>query len=231
MSLSLESRHCGSVYIISCAGRIVSGNESALLEAALQRGLREFTRVVLDVGRVDRIDSAGMGLLVRFLWHTRNRSGDVRLAAPTSFLSQLLKITKLDSVFRIYPSEEAAIVSFLKEGVMAPSEAAETGPRVLFLDPSPDTCAFVRAFLGRHGYRVLSTGLMGDAKILLNASTVDIIVLGPESGGLAAPAMLDVLQKLAPSAKTVVLEREFKSCAADEAGVLLLERIQVRTTA
>ena len=76
----------------------------------MQRGLREFTRVVLDVSRVDRIDSAGMGLLVRFLWHTRNRNGDVRLAAPTEFISQLLKMTKLDSVFRIYPTEEAAIV-------------------------------------------------------------------------------------------------------------------------
>jgi response regulator RpfG family c-di-GMP phosphodiesterase len=138
-------------------------------------------------------------------------------------------MTKLDSVFRIYPNEEAAIVSYFEEGVMTPSEAAATGPRVLFLDPSPDTCAFVRALLARNGYRVLSTGLMGDAKILLNASTVDIIVLGPESGALAAPATLDVLQKLAPSAKTVVLEREFKSRAADEAGMALLERIQ-RTT-
>jgi len=231
MSLSLESRHCGSVYIIGCAGRIVSGEESALLEAALQRGMREFTRAVLDVSRVDRIDSAGMGLLVRFLWHARNRKGDVRLAAPTEFITHLLRMTKLDSVFRIYPSEEAAIVSFLREGVMAPSEAAATGPRVLFLDPSPDTCAFVRALLARNGYRVLSTGLKGDAEILLSASTVDIIVLGPESGALAAPATLDVLQKLAPSAKTVVLEREFKNRAADEAGMALLERIHLRSTA
>ena len=226
MSLSLESRHCGSVYIITCMGRVVSGEESAVLEDALQRGMREFTRVVLDVSRVDHIDSAGMGLLVRFLWHARNRKGDVRLAAPTESITHLLKMTKLDSVFRIYPNEEAAIVSYFEEGVMTPSEAAATGPRVLFLDPSPDTCAFVRALLARNGYRVLSTGLMGDAKILLNASTVDIIVLGPESGALAAPATLDVLQKLAPSAKTVVLEREFKSRAADEAGIALLERIQ-----
>jgi hypothetical protein len=65
----------------------------------------------------------------------------------------------------------------------------------------------------------------------LNASSVDIIVLGPESGALAAPATLDVLQRLAPSAKTVVLEREFKSRAADEAGLALLERIQPSTTA
>ena len=153
------------------------------------------------------------------------------MTGPTPFVTKLLEMTKLSSVFRIYPDEEAAIVSFLKEGAMTPAESANTGPRVLFLDPSPDTCAFVRALLTRHGYRVLSTGLMGDAKILLNASTVDIIVLGPDSGVLSSSATLNVLQELAPSAKTVVLEREFKSRAADEAGVSLLERLQLSTTA
>jgi len=134
MSLALESRHCGSVYVVRCTGRIVSGEESAVLTEALQSGLREFTRVVLQVGEVTRVDSAGMGLIVRFLWHARNRNGDLRLAAPQLFLTDLLNITKLSTVFRIYPDEEAAIVSFLKEGAIAPADSSNTGPRVLFLD-------------------------------------------------------------------------------------------------
>ena len=226
MSLSLESRHCGTVYVVRCAGRIVSGEESKVLDEALQRGLREFNRIVLNLANVDRIDSAGMGLLVRFLWHLRNRRGDLRLAEPAPFVTSLLEMTKLSTVFHTYSSEEAAIVSFLQEGVHAPSESDNTGPRVLFLDPSPDTCAFVRALLARHGYRVLSTGLMGDAKILLSASSVDVIVLGPDSGSMAASGTLEVFRTLAPAAKTVVLERDFKSRSADEAGMALLERIR-----
>jgi anti-sigma B factor antagonist len=230
MSLALESRHCGSVYVVRCAGRIVAGQESALLEEALKRGLREFNRLVLNVGEVNYVDSSGMGLMVRFLWHARTRGGDLRLSGPTPFVTKLLEITKLSAVFRIYADEEAAIVSFLKEGASTPADSTNTGPRVLFLDPSPDTCAFVRAVLSRHGFRVLSTGLMGDAKILLNASSVDVIVLGPDSGALSASTTLEVLQRLAPSAKTIVLEREFKSRAADEAGTNLLERIRLSTT-
>jgi anti-anti-sigma factor len=232
MSLAVESRHCGSVYVVKCVGRIVSGEESKVLDEALQRGLREFTRVVLNLAGVDRIDSAGMGLLVRFLWHLRNRHGDLRLAEPAPFVTSLLAMTKLNSVFHSYPSEEAAIVSLLKEGVHTPAESDNQGPRVLFLDPSPDTCAFVRAILTRHGYRVMSTGLMGDVKILLSASSVDVIVLGPDcSNAMLTPATLEVLHKLAPGAKTVVLEREFKSRPADEAGMALLERIQTGSTA
>jgi len=230
MSLALESRHCGSVYVVRCAGRLVAGQESALLEEALKRGLREFNGVVLNVTEVNYVDSSGMGLMVRFLWHARTRGGDLRLSGPTPFVTKLLEVTKLSAVLRIYADEESAIVSFLKEGAYTPADSANTGPRVLFLDPSPDTCAFVRALLSRHGYRVLSTGLMGDAKILLNASTVDVIVLGPDSGSLSSSATLDVLQRLAPAAKTVVLEREFKSRAADEAGIALLDRIQLSTT-
>jgi anti-sigma B factor antagonist len=227
----MESRLCGSVYIVRCSGRIVNGDESALLEEGLKRGLLESSRLVVHAGEVDRVDSSGMGLLVRFLWHTRTRGGDMRLAAPNPFFTRLLEMTKLSSVFRIYPDEEAAIVSFLNEANSNPADSANTGPRVLFLDPAPDTCAFVRALLGRHGYRVLSTPLMGDAKILLCANTVDVIVLGPDSGLLSAPATLKVLQQLAPKAKTLVLEREFKSSAADEAALRLLERIQLAATA
>lgn len=231
MSLALESRLCGSVYVVRCAGRIVTGDNSTILEETLKRGLLESIRLVLHAGEVDRVDSSGMGLLVRFLWHTRTRGGDMRLAAPAPVFTQLLEMTKLSAVFRIYPDEEAAIVSFLKEGISNPAESANTGPRVLFLDPAPDTCAFVRALLARHGYRVLSTPLMGDAKILLCANTFDVIVLGPDSGALAAPATVKVLKQLAPAAKTLVLEREFKSRAADEAGIALLERLQLAATA
>src|SRR5215471_7994768 len=134
MSLSTDSRFVGTVYVVRCTGSIVWGPESKLLDEALQRGLREFTRIVLNLADVKRVDSAGMGLLVRFLWHTRNRRGDVRLAAPSEFVSNLLAITKLSEVFGVYPDEETAIISFLKEGAGSVSDSENTGPRVLFLD-------------------------------------------------------------------------------------------------
>src|ERR1700690_4499858 len=104
MSLSVDSRHCGTVYVIKCTGRIVTGDEITVLEASINRGLREFVRIVLHVGDVTRVDSTGMGLMVRFLSHCRNRGGDVRLAAPPPFLESLLQMTNLASIFRIYGS-------------------------------------------------------------------------------------------------------------------------------
>src|SRR5262252_9319815 len=102
MALAVESRFVGTVFVVRCSGRIESGTESQALSDALHRGLREFTSVVMTLGEVHRIDSAGMGLLVRFLWNVRNRNGDLRLAAPSEFVSRLLAMTKLSSVFSIY---------------------------------------------------------------------------------------------------------------------------------
>jgi len=228
MSLSLECRPCGKVYVIRCVGRIVTGEEATTLQAAFNRASLEFRQVVMDIAEVSRLDSTGMGLLVRFLSHTRNRGGDLRLAAPQAFVRTLLEVTKLSTVFRVYDSEEAAIVSFVKEPQSASSAVKSNGPVVLFVDQSPDLCAFVRTFLDRNGYEVLSTCRMRDARTLLSASSVDYIVLGPDSSQLPSDNVIDSLKLLAPKAVTVQLESGFQLGDPERAGAELLQRIQAR---
>ena len=229
MSLSLDCRPCGKVYVIRCAGRIVTGEESTTLQAAFNRASLEFRQVVLDIGQVTRVDSTGMGLLVRFLSHTRNRGGDLRLAAPQPFVRTLLEMTKLSSVFRVYDSEEEAIVSFVKEPLPVSAAGKNSGPVVLFIDQSPDLCAFVRTFLDRNGYDVLSTCRMRDARTLLSASSVDYIVLGPDSSQLPADNVIDSPKLLAPKAVAVQLESGFELGDPERAGLELLRKIQPRS--
>jgi len=229
MSLSVEARHCGTIYAVRCNGRIVVGEEAEVLEAAMNRGLREFLRFVLDTGGVSRVDSTGVGLLVRFLSHVRNRGGDLRLSAPPPFLSQLLQVTKLDGIFRVYDSEDEAIVSFLKEPRTEKSDEARVGPMVLFVDQSPDLCAFVRTLLHRHGYEALSTLSLHDAKTLLKSSQFDYIVVGPNSSHHLSDNVVASLKTLAPSAVSVQLQDGFKYESADRAGHELLLQMQKAT--
>ncbi len=226
MSLSVDARHCGSVYVIRCTGRIVAGEEVGVLEASINRGLREFIRFVVDVSDVTRVDSTGMGLLVRFLTHLRNRGGDFRLAAPPPFFSNLLQLTKLAGIFRIYDSEEQAIVSFLKEPKVAAAGDASVGPMVLFVDQSPDLCAFVRVLLHHHGFEVLSTCRVHDAKMLLAATRFDYVVLGPDSSHLPSDNVVAALKSLAPAAAIVPLRGEFKYDDPERAGVELLRALE-----
>src|SRR5271156_5351479 len=137
MLLTLISRHVGNVYLIQCKGRIVLGEEVKALEAALDMGAREFPQLVVELSEVSRLDSIGLGLLVRYSERMRRRGGDLRLAAPPQFLLGLLKMTKVAVMLENYTTEEEAIQSYLKERPTVAAQKRE-GPRVLVVDESAD---------------------------------------------------------------------------------------------
>jgi anti-sigma B factor antagonist len=226
MSLAIDARHCGAVYVIRCNGRVVAGEELGVMEASINRGLRECRRFVIDVGGVSRVDSTGLGLLVRFLSHMRSRGGDLRLAATQPFLSNLLRATKLTTIFRVYDSEEQAILSFLKEPFVSDREAAIAGPLVLFVDRSVDLGAFVRSLLRNRGYEVLTTCRTRDAKLLLTAAKFDYLVLGPECSQTGSETAVEELKSAAQATQIVQLAVDFKYDDPERAGTELLRMLQ-----
>ena len=225
MSLSTEARHCGTVYVIRCRGGITAGEQSHTLEMAISRGLTEFRRLVIDLGGVTRLDSSGIGLMVRYLSHTRSRGGDVRLSTAPPFLADLLRVTRLTTVFKVYDSEEEAILSFLKEPLAREKDSASSGPGVLFIDRSSDLCAFARAFLSSHGFNVSSTCRTHDARLLLLGTNFDYVVVGPESSQTLLPPA-DVLKGVAHKAVVVHLPPNFRHDDPERAGTELLHLLQ-----
>jgi anti-sigma B factor antagonist len=221
MPLTLISRHLGNVCIIECKGRIAMGDELKALEAALNLGTREFTKLVLNVGGVERLDSTGIGLLVRVATNLHKRGGDVRLAAPPPFVVNLLKLANLSSILQVHPTEEEALLSFLRNRRSEKPEV-KPGSRVLFFDQSADLCAFVRAVLTQHGFDVKSTSNFGDAKVLLRVDDVDYVVVGPGTPQLSAETALRSLKPLMPKAAAFALDVNFAALDAHEATQTLL---------
>jgi PleD family two-component response regulator len=180
------------------------------------------SRLVLCVSELDRMDSTGIGLLVRYASKLRKRGGDLRLAAPPQFLLELLKLTMLSAVLQVHATEEDAILSFLKQ---APAEKGhgKAGPRVLVLDQSADLCMFVKTVLMQQGYDVRSASYVHDARILLLVDKVDYILVGPDSPQLCNETVMKSLKALAPKAASLQLDPDFKSRDALDAGQSLLQ--------
>ena len=144
------------------------------------------------------------------------------MAAPPAFVTKLLEMTLLSGLLLQYPTEDEAIVSFLKQG-SEPAVQGKRGPRVLMFDTSPDLCIFVRTVLTRHGFDVRSTCLLHDAKVLLNVDGVEYILVGPGASQLSSETMVKSLQALAPGAGVLQLDSGFKSRDAAEATEELLQ--------
>lgn len=59
------------------------------------------TVLVIDLSKVDFIDSSGIGLLISFLKHMKNRGGKVVLEYPKLGVQKLLEMTRIDELFEV----------------------------------------------------------------------------------------------------------------------------------
>ena len=114
MQLKLNTRSENGVTIIDCHGRIVFGEESALLRDTVKKLIGENSQIVLNLANISYIDSGGLGTLVALYTTAQNAGGSVKLANLTQRVGDLLQVTKLLTVFDVYDSEEKAIQSFKK---------------------------------------------------------------------------------------------------------------------
>ena len=114
MQLRLSTRVVDGVTIVDCNGRIVFGEESALLRDTIKKLINENSQIVLNLGSVTYIDSGGLGTLVALYTTAHNAGGAVKLANLTPRVGDLLQVTKLLTVFEVYDSEEEAVQSFTK---------------------------------------------------------------------------------------------------------------------
>lgn len=112
--MQIEEKLSGDVTVITVTGDITlnQGGDVLLkdkIQSLLQQGRR---KLVLDLGNVSYVDSAGLGQLVHIHATTRSHGGSLRLVNVTKKLKDLLVVTKLVTVFDSYDSEAAAVASF-----------------------------------------------------------------------------------------------------------------------
>lgn len=63
--------------------------------------------VLLDLGRVNFIDSSGLGAIVSTMKHL-SPDRELVLAGLTPMVDRVFRLTRMDSVFAVYPTREAA---------------------------------------------------------------------------------------------------------------------------
>jgi anti-anti-sigma factor len=222
MPLNLSTKFTDNIYILHCDGAIVLGPEAASLETLIERSSHATSKIILNLAHVHRLDSMGLGLIVRHMAALRKRGGDLRLSAPSPFVVSLLEHTLLSSVLHSYSTDHDALSSFLKS-TSTPKPQPSHGRRVLLIDSSPDLCAFVRTVLSQHGFDIRSIGMLRDAKTLLRSETVDFILIGPSNPHITADILTHTLGSSAPKTAPRHLSPNFKTSSAHEATETLLK--------
>jgi anti-sigma B factor antagonist len=112
-SLFATTREYSGITLVDLSGRISLGDGSALLRKTVRDLLEEGrTKIILNLGDVNYIDSSGIGELVSGFTAVRNRGGELKLLNLTKKVNDLLQITKLFTVFDVFNEESTAMRSF-----------------------------------------------------------------------------------------------------------------------
>lgn len=115
MPLKMTERMVDGVSVLDLDGRIVLGEESGALRERVKSLLGENRkRIILNMGNVSYIDSAGLGALVASFTSAKNQGASLKLVNLGSKFREVLQVTKLLTVFDVYENEQAAIASFPK---------------------------------------------------------------------------------------------------------------------
>jgi anti-sigma B factor antagonist len=112
MNLKIETRQADGVTIVSCSGRIVSGDEATALRDRLKETLSSSRQIVLNLSGVSYIDSSGLGMLVGVYSSARSVGADIKLSGLGQRIRDVLQITKLVTVFEAYDNEQQAVAAF-----------------------------------------------------------------------------------------------------------------------
>jgi anti-anti-sigma factor len=111
--LFIAEERVGNVTILRMSGRFELDDGDVAFRNYIDRLVAEGrVWIVLDLERVVRIDSAGIGMLVAKFLSARKRGGSVKLLHLTAHSGHLLQITRLNTVFEIFEHEADALRSF-----------------------------------------------------------------------------------------------------------------------
>jgi anti-anti-sigma factor len=221
MPLVFDSRRVGDVVVLTCDGRLVAGEETAAFEKCLDDLIVVNPRILLHLGKVSFVDSAGLGMLVRYLTRAQNASGALRICEVSPAVDRVLTVSRLKPVLQPFDSEGRAIV----DAHMAGRETF-AAPDVLCVDESEDVLAYVRELLRRDGHRAMTASNLPDAVILLSAMRPRVVLIGASLGAVSGTRSADEFRRLSAACARVDLPPGFARQEAGDAAESLLAAVR-----
>lgn len=112
-SLSVVQTQVGDITVLDLKGQLILDDGDTVFRQAVNDLIdRDQLKIVVNLGDVSYIDSAGIGVLIARYLGVKRRGGDMKLANLTTRSHRVMTITHLLTVFDAFNSVEEAVRSF-----------------------------------------------------------------------------------------------------------------------
>jgi len=114
--LSVDTREVEGVVLLYPRG-FLNAHTVRLFETEIQKALDQRRyNIVVSCGGLRYIASAGLGALMGVIDEVRTNGGDIRIADLNETVRNIFDILGFNHLYRIFPSELDAILSFRGDG-------------------------------------------------------------------------------------------------------------------
>jgi anti-sigma B factor antagonist len=111
--MDLKIQEEDGIVIIRIIGKTLGGPDATRVSEKMHELINGGkNKLAVDMSNVERMNSSGLGILIGCLMAVRKKSGDIRLFQLQEKPKELLRMTKLNSIFEIFKDEVAAVESF-----------------------------------------------------------------------------------------------------------------------
>ena len=114
MLLRIEQRRIEpDITLVELSGKLALGRESQRIETLVDELAHAGERkVILDMERIDYIDSAGVGLVALATGKLREAGGRVVVVAPEGRVLHLLEMTQMNAIVTVVATPADAVAAF-----------------------------------------------------------------------------------------------------------------------
>jgi len=111
--MNIHQREHEGVVILDIDGKSIGGPDSEIFQAQIQALLDAGKKQVLvNLEKVNWINSTGIGILISGYSVLDKQGGKLKLVHVSERIHNVLKITRLNTIFEYYETEDEAVRSF-----------------------------------------------------------------------------------------------------------------------
>lgn len=112
MALEMKTRKEKDVMIISLSGSMVISDEHFEMMKLVIKEVKETKKFLVDLGKVEKIDSAGVGELVALNVAVREHDAQLRLANLDEKVGKVLQMALVHKMIPTFDTQKEALASF-----------------------------------------------------------------------------------------------------------------------
>ena len=111
--MKIKNQAEGDIMVLSLSGKIMGGPDHEKFHAEIKTLIAEgFVDVLLNMAKVNWINSTGLGVLVSAFHTLKKNGGQLKICEVSERIDNILNVTQLKLVFETYETQEQALASF-----------------------------------------------------------------------------------------------------------------------